>query len=379
MAGREDLGPLPELPGDFGVRSREGRPQLRVLRLVVARPVRTGQGRVPAGVAAAAQDLRAAGARPDSRVVRPAVVRAERVQEEGDDGHRAGVYLPYWTFDAKADARWTAEAGDYYYVQQGKQRVRRVRWYPASGALSHVFDDDLVCASTGVHAGMLRGIEPFPTTDLVPYDPGYLAGWTVERYQIDLIAAAERSRQQMDATLRSLCESQVPGDTHRNLVVNATYSNQTFKHILAPIWLLTYVYRGDVVSGRGQRRHRPHRRVAAVELDQDRAAGARRAGRGGDHCGESAVVRACCGAGLQPRRVCRPEGPADRNTARPWACHLLSQRDSEPSAAPTRPALDTLSNQPGSRSKDANAVATSRRARSRSSGNAAMPAPCAAG
>ena len=163
------------------------------------------------------------------------------------------IYLPYWTFDAKADARWTAEAGDYYYVQQGKQRVRHVRWYPASGALSHAFDDDLVCASTGVHGGMLRGIEPFPTTELVPYDPGYLAGWTVERYQIDFIAAAERSRQQMDETLRRLCEAQVPGDTHRNLVVDATYSNQTFKHILAPIWLLTYVYRGTsyqvVVNG----------------------------------------------------------------------------------------------------------------------------------
>lgn len=163
------------------------------------------------------------------------------------------VYLPYWTFDAHADARWTAEAGEYYYVQQGKQRVRRVRWYPASGSLSHTFDDNLVCASTGVHAGMLRAIEPFPTDDLVPYDPGYLAGWTVERYQIDLIAAAERSRQQMDATVRSMCASQVPGDTHRNLVVQATYTDQTFKHILAPVWLLTYVYRSTpyqvVVNG----------------------------------------------------------------------------------------------------------------------------------
>ena len=29
---------------------------------------------------------------------------------------------------------------------------------------------------------------------------------------------------------------------HRNLSVNATFTGQTFKHILAPIWLLTYVY-----------------------------------------------------------------------------------------------------------------------------------------
>ena len=96
--------------------------------------------------------------------------------------------------------------------------MRQVQWTPASGALSHFFDDELVCASMGVDAARLRSIEPFPTDTLVPYDPGYLAGWTVERYQIDLVAAAERSRQQMNAELRELCGQQVPGDTYRNLV-----------------------------------------------------------------------------------------------------------------------------------------------------------------
>ena len=153
-----------------------------------------------------------------------------------------GIYLPYWTFDARADARWTAEAGQYYYVRQGGKNVRQVRWTPASGELSHLFDDELVCASVGVDASRLRSIEPFPTDSLVPFDPGYLSGWTVERYQIDLIAAADRSRRQMEATLRELCGREVHGDTYRNLNVDATFTGQTFKHILAPIWMLTYVY-----------------------------------------------------------------------------------------------------------------------------------------
>jgi Zn finger protein HypA/HybF involved in hydrogenase expression len=153
-----------------------------------------------------------------------------------------GVYLPYWTFDAHASATWTAEAGTYYYVREGNQNVQKVRWTPASGSLTHVFDDELVCASRGVEPGKLRRIEPFPTGTLVPYDPGYLAGWTVERYQIDLVAAAERSRQQMESAVESLCARQVPGDTYRDLRVDATFTDQTFKHILAPIWLMTYVY-----------------------------------------------------------------------------------------------------------------------------------------
>ena len=42
--------------------------------------------------------------------------------------------------------------------------------------------------------------------------------------------------------LRRLCAQQVPGDTQRNLVVEETFHDQTFKHILAPVWLMTYVY-----------------------------------------------------------------------------------------------------------------------------------------
>ena len=117
-----------------------------------------------------------------------------------------------------------------------------MRWEPAAGRLAHFFDDDLVCASVGVHPGLIRAIEPFPTQDVKPYDAGFVSGWVVERYQIDLIGAAQRARAAMDGKLQTMCAQAVPGDTFRNLVVHTTYSRQTFKHILAPVWLLTYTF-----------------------------------------------------------------------------------------------------------------------------------------
>jgi hypothetical protein len=162
-----------------------------------------------------------------------------------------GLYLPYWTFDAQVYARWTAESGYYYYEteyytdSQGRRQsrqVQRIRWEYSSGELEHFFDDELVSASAGVDQAKLRKIEPFPTKELVPYNAGYVAGWVVERYQIDLIAAAQRSREAMDRKLYSMCAAQVPGDTHRGLEVDADYSGQTFKHILVPVWLLSYSY-----------------------------------------------------------------------------------------------------------------------------------------
>ncbi len=163
-----------------------------------------------------------------------------------------GIYLPYWTFDAQAHADWTAESGYYYYEtetyrdsngQEQTRQVQQTRWAFSSGSLDHFFDDELVPASRGVPAELLRKIEPFPTTtDLKSYDPGYLSGWIVEQYQIDLVAAAGEARNEMGAELQKLCEREVPGDTHRNLNVTSSFSGQTFKHILVPAWVLAYTY-----------------------------------------------------------------------------------------------------------------------------------------
>lgn len=167
-----------------------------------------------------------------------------------------GIYIPYWTFDSQVHADWTAMSGDYYYEtesytdgngQRQTRQVQKTRWYPSSGSLDHFFDDELVPASKGVQMELLRKVEPFPTTtDLKPYNPGFLSGWVVEQYQIDLIAAAQAAQQQMEGKTRSLCAQQVPGDTHRDLDVQADFSQQTFKHTLVPVWLISYTYGSTV-------------------------------------------------------------------------------------------------------------------------------------
>jgi hypothetical protein len=164
-----------------------------------------------------------------------------------------GVYLPYWTFDASVRANWSAESGTYYYTTEtvrgsdGRpqtRQVRHVRWQPASGQVEHFFDDEPIPGSTGVHPGLLGRVGPFPAAGLVPYDTAYLSGFVVEHYQVVLIDAARSARESMDRQLRDLCAASVPGDTHRNLRVDAEYAGETFKHILVPVWLLAYRFRG---------------------------------------------------------------------------------------------------------------------------------------
>ncbi len=162
-----------------------------------------------------------------------------------------GVYLPYWTFDARVRCPWVAESGTFYYTTEtyrdkdGKTRTRQkrhVRWRPANGSINHFFDDEPVPGSHGVNVALLRQVEPFPTKDLLPYDTAYLSGFVVEHYQVVLFDAAQASKKSMEKQLMGLCGREVPGDTFRHLRIEPQYDGETFKHILVPAWLLTYDY-----------------------------------------------------------------------------------------------------------------------------------------
>jgi hypothetical protein len=161
------------------------------------------------------------------------------------------LYIPYWTFDAQVHCPWDAEAGHYYYVpvtvtnskgQRVTRMERRVRWEPAAGVVDHFFDDEPVPGTQGLPLDLLKQVEPFPTPEVVPYDTAFLSGHVVEHYRVVLFDAAQRSVDQMNAALQQLCAQQVPGDTYRNLRIFPEFSGRTFKHVLVPVWLLSYTY-----------------------------------------------------------------------------------------------------------------------------------------
>ena len=126
--------------------------------------------------------------------------------------------------------------------QRVTRMERRVRWESASGVVEHFFDDEPVPGTQGLPLDLLKQVEPFPTPEVVPYDTAFLSGHVVEHYRVVLFDAAQRSIDQMTATLQQLCARQIPGDTYRNLRIFPEFSGRTFKHVLVPIWLLSYTY-----------------------------------------------------------------------------------------------------------------------------------------
>ncbi len=166
----------------------------------------------------------------------------------------AGVYIPFWTFDASVHSRWRAEAGYYYYEQEvvvgnghkRQQNVRKTRWEPAEGERRDRYDDVLVVASRGLPEELADRLATFDTGQLRPYDPSYLAGWRAEEYAIGLDDAWAKAATKIERQQYANCSRDVPGDTHRHLQVQSTFSDKTFKHILLPLWISSYRY-GDKV------------------------------------------------------------------------------------------------------------------------------------
>ncbi len=171
-----------------------------------------------------------------------------------------GVYVPFWTYDSNVHSDWTADAGYYYYVNEWRnvrvngrwvrrmERVRKVRWEPAFGARDDVYDDLLVNASRGVSVSLVSALGGFDTTALLPYKPEYLAGWRAEEYQRDLHDGWGTAQSRIEERQRARCGGDVPGDTHRRLDVRNRIFGVRWKHVLLPLWSLSYAFNGKTYT-----------------------------------------------------------------------------------------------------------------------------------
>ena len=175
-----------------------------------------------------------------------------------DVNEMGGVYVPFWTFNADVTSQWTADRGWYYYETEsytetinGQQvertrQVQRTRWEPAYGMRRDRFDDVLVCAGRALATELVDKLSSFDTKLLVPYRPEFLAGWRAESYAVELAPASSIAQQKMTRVQEGRCGSDVGGNTHRNLSVMNDYENTTFKHVLLPVWVAAYRYKGKV-------------------------------------------------------------------------------------------------------------------------------------
>ena len=173
-----------------------------------------------------------------------------------------GIYVPYWTFDAQTRSSYRGERGTIYYETRhvtvnGKrqaQRVMKIRWRPASGRVQRFFDDVLVLASRSLPKRFTDALEPWDLAALEPYQPEFLAGFRAEGYTVGVEEGYGEARQIMHRVIERDVRFDIGGDRQRIHDIDTDVSDVTFKHVLLPVWLAAYKYRGKtyrfVVNGR---------------------------------------------------------------------------------------------------------------------------------
>jgi hypothetical protein len=184
------------------------------------------------------------------------------LQEYAKKGRKMdGIYVPYWTYDADTKSTYMGERGTIYYVTEtvmvdGKReqrQVQKVRWSPASGRVKRWFDDILVLGSKALPKKYTDSLQPWDLSALEPYTPEFLAGFQAEGYSIELEEGYDEARNHMDRAIRRDVAFDIGGDRQRIHNISTSVSNVTFKHILLPVWMAAYKYRGTsyrfVVNG----------------------------------------------------------------------------------------------------------------------------------
>jgi hypothetical protein len=178
------------------------------------------------------------------------------------------VYVPCWTFDADTTSDYTGQRGINRTVTEMRRDsngrmvpVTRIEtdWYFASGRVFVRFDDELVLASHSIPEHLADVLEGWDTSRLVPPSDEYMAGFTVEAYQVGLEPAFGEAQQRFARAIENAVRSDIGGDQQRVHSVNTQYGAIHFKHLLLPVWIASYKFRETsyrvVVNGQTGRVH----------------------------------------------------------------------------------------------------------------------------
>ncbi len=93
---------------------------------------------------------------------------------------------------------------------------------------------------------ILRQIYPYNLTDLVRYEPEYLAGWQAQAYETTLTDAWDRAKITIREQAKKACRADIPSSHVRNFSMTADFADETWRYILLPVYLAAYHYDDEV-------------------------------------------------------------------------------------------------------------------------------------
>ena len=157
-----------------------------------------------------------------------------------------GVYVPFWLFDADADANirykatrvraWSDSRFDY--LETSYFSVLR------GGTLS--FNAVPVDGSSQMPDDLMESIEPFDLSEAVDFQTAYLAGYFADKYDVDAEQSIERANERIKTSTEQSFASTVQGfATVTPEASSIRLQNGKSRYALYPVWLLSTTWEGQ--------------------------------------------------------------------------------------------------------------------------------------
>ena len=157
-----------------------------------------------------------------------------------------GVYVPFWLFDADADARLRFRAARIRTWSDDRYNYVETSHYLVSRGGSIGFDNVPVDGSAKMTDELMESIEPYDFADAVPFRTAYLAGYLADKYSISAQDSVERANERVRRSTENAFSSTVTGYASVELENSSIcLHGGKAKYALYPVWLLSTQWQGQ--------------------------------------------------------------------------------------------------------------------------------------
>ncbi len=156
-----------------------------------------------------------------------------------------GVYVPFWIFDADADASIRYKATRVRAWSDSEYNYTETSYFAVTRGGSIGFEHVPVDGSTKMPDDLMESLEPFDFSEAVDFQTAYLAGYLADKYDVDAEQSIGRANDRIKQSTADAFSATVQGYTA--VTPEATsirLQNGQSKYALYPVWLLNTTWKG---------------------------------------------------------------------------------------------------------------------------------------
>lgn len=156
-----------------------------------------------------------------------------------------GVYVPFWLFEADANAHIRYKATRVRRWSDSSYRYTETSYFAVVRGGNIGFERVPVDGSSKMPDDLMESIEPYNFSEATDFQTAYLAGYLADKYDVDANESIDRANTRIKRSVEESFLKTVKGfDTvvPENTFVNL--SNGQAKYALYPVWLLNTSWQG---------------------------------------------------------------------------------------------------------------------------------------